>query len=296
MYGLSERALGALCALGSAAAWAVITLQVRRLSPVVSAFTINALRSSVAGVLLVGWVVIERGIGGLTSMSALTFWLLVASIVVGSAFGDTVFFEASRRIGLARAMTISTTYPLIAAVLAAALLGEWISARVALGSALSLVGLAVIVSGRPDQVFEPFARWRGFAAAGLASLSWATSVVLMRIPLHEVDALTAQAVRLPAAGLLMFMTPWARRGMNGVRGGGRGLAVQMLFMGVLTVASSVLFVAGLKHAGVAISTVLSSTAPMFAIPLGAVFLGERLAPRTVVGALVTVAGLAVLEL
>jgi drug/metabolite transporter (DMT)-like permease len=94
----------------------------------------------------------------------------------------------------------------------------------------------------------------------------------------------------------MFMTPWARRGMIGVRVGGPGLALQMLFIGVLTVASSVLFVAGLKYAGVAISTVLSSTAPMFAIPLGAVFLGERLAPRTVVGAVVTVAGLAVLEL
>ena len=296
MYGLSEKALGALCALGSAAAWAIISLQVRRLSPIVSAFTINAVRSSVAGVLLVAWILVERGVGGLTAMSAVTFWLLVASIMVGSAFGDTVFFEASRRIGLARAMTISTTYPLIAAVLAAALLGEWVSARVALGSGLSLVGLAIIVSGRPDQVFEPLARWRGFVAAGLASVSWAASVVLIRIPLHEVDALTAQAVRLPAAGVLMFMTPWARRGMIGIRVGGPGLAFQMLVIGVLTVASSVLFVAGLKHAGVAISTVLSSTAPMFAIPLGAVFLGERLAPRTVVGAVITVAGLAVLEL
>jgi len=296
VYGLSEKTIGALCALGSAAAWAIISLQVRRLSPIVSAFTINALRSSVAGILLVAWILVERGVGGLTAMSAVSFWLLVASIMVGSAFGDTVFFEASRRIGLARAMTISTTYPLIAAVLAAALLGEWVSARVALGSGLSLVGLAIIVSGCPDQVFEPLARWRGFVAAGLASLSWAASVVLIRIPLHEVDALTAQAVRLPAAGVLMFMTPWARRGMIGLRVGGPGLALQMLVIGLLTVASSVLFVAGLKHAGVAISTVLSSTAPMFAIPLGAVFLGERLAPRTVVGVVVTVAGLAVLEL
>ena len=47
---------------------------------------------------------------------------------------------------------------------------------------------------------------------------------------------------------------------------------------------------------VAVSTVLSSTAPMFALPLGALCLGERLAARTVAGALVTVAGLAVLEL
>jgi drug/metabolite transporter (DMT)-like permease len=70
----------------------------------------------------------------------------------------------------------------------------------------------------------------------------------------------------------------------------------LALLGLLTVASSLLFVTGLKYAGVAVSTVLSSTAPMFAIPLGALCLGERLAARTVAGGIVTVAGLAVLEL
>jgi drug/metabolite transporter (DMT)-like permease len=42
--------------------------------------------------------------------------------------------------------------------------------------------------------------------------------------------------------------------------------------------------------------VLSSTGPLFAIPLEFVFLGERLAPRVVTGALVTVLGIAMLEL
>jgi drug/metabolite transporter (DMT)-like permease len=58
----------------------------------------------------------------------------------------------------------------------------------------------------------------------------------------------------------------------------------------------VMFVAGVKYAGVAVTSVLSSTAPMFAIPLGVVFLGERVTVRALLGCAVTVAGIVVLHL
>jgi drug/metabolite transporter (DMT)-like permease len=58
----------------------------------------------------------------------------------------------------------------------------------------------------------------------------------------------------------------------------------------------VLFVASLKYAGVAIGSVLSATAPLFALPLGVIFLGERVSVWTVLGALVAVAGIVVLQL
>jgi drug/metabolite transporter (DMT)-like permease len=57
-----------------------------------------------------------------------------------------------------------------------------------------------------------------------------------------------------------------------------------------------MFVAGVKYAGVAVASVLSSTAPMFAIPLGAFALGERPTASAVAGTLLTVAGIAVLQL
>ena len=41
---------------------------------------------------------------------------------------------------------------------------------------------------------------------------------------------------------------------------------------------------------------VSSTAPLFALPLGVLFLGERASVWTVLGALVAVAGIVVLQL
>ena len=202
---LSEAGLGALAALGSAATWAVIGLQVRQLSPALNSVTINAVRTSVSGGLLLGWVILTQGTAELLAMSPTAFGLLALSIAVATGIGDTAFFESSRSIGLARAMTVSTTYPVIAAVLAAALLGELVSARVAAGSLVTLAGLVLIVSARSDHTPAHLGLRLGLAVAVLAAVAWAVSVILLRPPLREMGALTAQAVRLPVAGALLSM-------------------------------------------------------------------------------------------
>jgi drug/metabolite transporter (DMT)-like permease len=66
-------------------------------------------------------------------------------------------------------------------------------------------------------------------------------------------------------------------------------------LSALTAVSSLMWVAGLKYSNVMVATVLSSTSPTFALVLGAFFLGERLTPFAVVGALLTVAGIVVLK-
>jgi drug/metabolite transporter (DMT)-like permease len=293
----SDAALGALAALGSACIWAVISLLVRRLSPLFNSLTLNALRSLVAGALLVGWVLMTRGAAELTSVTPWAFGMLALSIVIAVGIGDTLFFESARSLGLARAMTLSMTYPLIATLLAAVLVGEPITVPVIAGSALALGGLALIAIARQRNGHgPPEAIWPGIGTATLASVAWAVSVIALRPPLAEMDATTAQALRLPVAGALLFATPWTWGALPRIRASGPSTWWALAALGLLTSFSSVLFVAGLKYAGVAVATVLSSTAPMFAIPLGMIFLGERMAPAAIVGTVATVAGIAVLQL
>jgi drug/metabolite transporter (DMT)-like permease len=290
----SDPAVGALCALGAALAWSVTSLLARTLMPHYGSVTINAIRSGIAGILLVSCVVVIDGPAALVTMSATTFAVLVVSIVVAIGVGDTVFFESSRAIGLGRAMTIATTYPIGAAVLAAALYGERITTTIATGTLLTLSGVALIVGVRTEA--RPERLWFGVWTAVVASVAWAVSTVMMKTPLHEIDPLTAQAVRLPLASALLWLTPWARGAGAALREAGRGPLLRIGVLGVITAASSVLFVASLKYAGVAIGSVLSATAPLFALPLGVMFLGERVSAWTVLGALVAVAGIVVLQL
>jgi drug/metabolite transporter (DMT)-like permease len=288
--------LGALCALGSGLTWAVINLMVRRLTPPFNSVSINALRTTVAGGLLVAWLIITGGVSRLASIPAGDFFLLAFSIVLASSVGDTVFFESTPRIGLAPALTISMTYPLMATIFAALALGEPVTFRMLAGSVLTLGGLVMIVRARGGVAHDVSGWWLGFGCAVLASLAWALAAILLKAPLREIDAITAQAIRMPIAGLLLFATPWARGALATAARGGPPVFGRVALLCVLTVFSATLFTAGLKYAGVALGTVLSSTAPMWAVPLGYVGLGERLPPLALAGLVITVIGIVVLQL
>src|SRR5438093_9570829 len=276
-------------------AWAVTSLLARSLMPELGSVAINAIRSTIGGVLLVAWVLATAGVGAFTAISASAWVLLTLSIVIAIAIGDTVFFESSRALGVGRAMTISTTYPVGAAAIAAVFLDEPVTLPIAVGTLVTLAGLALIVApwaGRPPE--ERF--WFGVGTAALASLAWAVSTVLVKPPLAEMDAVTAQAIRLPLASAFLWLTPWARGTPRALALSGRSARLRIVVLGVITSVSSVMFVAGVKYAGVAVASVLSSTAPMFAIPLAVAFLGERLTARAILGVAVTVGGIVVLQL
>jgi drug/metabolite transporter (DMT)-like permease len=287
--------VGALCALGSALSWAVTSLLVRSLTPPFGTLTINAVRTTLCAALILAWALLAGGLGRLTTVSAESLVLLGVSIVLAIAIGDTLFFESTRTLGLGRAMTVSMSYPVVAALLAAALLGERITVPIAVGGLLTLGGLVLVVAVRAGEPPLPGA-WRGVGGALLAALAWGISVVALRPPLAEMDPVTAQAVRLPVGAALLWALPWAQRGAPALARAGRAVALRLLVLSVVTAASSVMYVASVKHAGVAIATVLSSTAPLFAVPLGIVFLGERLPAAALVGAVIAVAGIVVLRL
>jgi len=292
---MSDPTFGALCALASALSWSVTSLLARALIPHYGSVTINAVRSGVAGVLLVAVVVVVDGPHTLFAMSRATFVQLTVSIVAAIGIGDTVFFESTRAIGLSRAMTIATTYPVGAALLAAAFLDEPLTVPIIVGSLLTLGGIALIVSVRTGEA-RPERLAFGVWTAVLASVAWAVSTVMMKLPLGEIEPLTAQAVRLPLASALLWLTPWTWGAVGAMRKAGRGPLVTIGVLSAVTAASSVLFVASLKYAGVAVGSVLSSTAPVFALPLGVIFLGERIAALTVLGVLLALAGIVVLQL
>jgi drug/metabolite transporter (DMT)-like permease len=294
--GLSAEALGALAGLGSALTWAVTSLLVRTLVPPFQAVAINAIRAALSGVLLLGVILLTGGARALTSISGPSFVLLIVSIVAAIGVGDTVFFDSTRRLGLGRAMSISMTYPVVAALLAITFMDERVTPQVALGSALTLGGLLLIVGSRGDGEVSDAVAWRlGVAGAAVAAVAWGVSAVLMKAPLREVDAVTAQAVRLPIASAILFATPWARGAMGQLRASEPATVWRIAVLSLLTAVSSVMYVASLKYAGVTVATVLSSTAPLFAIPLGLLCLGERLSAGPVLGAVVAVAGIAVLQ-
>jgi drug/metabolite transporter (DMT)-like permease len=290
-------AFGAVWALLSAVIWTLIGVSARALARYFNVLTVNMLRSAVGGVLL-GLVVLALGsAGSLLAVSPWAWLLLTVSVITAFAIGDTAFFESTKTIGLARAMTISMIYPLIASALGVWLLGERITTPIAVGTLVTLAGLAVIVSERTAAAGgESGEARRGLGLALLSAVVWGISPVMMAPAIAEVDPVSIQAVRLPLAAGVLWITPWSRGAGARVRRDLRAVGPLLLVIGVLTALSAVTWVAALKYAGITVTTVLSSTSPLFAIPIGLVAFGERVSARAVGGILLAVAGIVLLSL
>src|SRR3989442_760896 len=120
---ITEPAFGAACALASAFSWAVTSLLVRRLGVMCSMITINAVRISASGLVLLAISLTGSARVELAVMSAATLVLVASSTVLAAGIGDSIFFECARVLGLGRAMALAMTYPLMAAAFAAIFLG-----------------------------------------------------------------------------------------------------------------------------------------------------------------------------
>ena len=297
MPDLTTPAFGAVWALLSALIWTLIGVCARALARYFNVLTVNMLRSAVGGVML-GLVVLALGsAGSLRAVSPWAWMLLTVSVITAFAIGDTAFFESTKTIGLARAMTISMIYPLIASGLGVWLLGERITTPVALGTLVTLAGLALIVSERTVTAGgESGEARRGLGLALLSAVVWGVSPVMMAPAISEVDPVSIQAVRLPLAAGVLWITPWSRGAGARVRRDLRAVGPLLLVIGFLTALSAVTWVAALKYAGITVTTVLSSTSPLFAIPIGLVAFGERVSARAVGGILLAVAGIVLLSL
>jgi O-acetylserine/cysteine efflux transporter len=258
--------------------------------------TINAVRITASGavVLAIGLATTARA--ELAAMSGVTFLLMAAATILAAGIGDSIFFECARVLGLGRAMTLAMTYPLMAAAFAAIFLGEPITLRATVGAVTTLAGLGLIVRAQGGGGGTHEGQRRMVLLSFVVAFTWAASAIMTKPAMSELSPLAAQSIRLPIVAAFLWMTPWARAGLPALVGAGRPVVMPLVVLSVLTVVSSMTWIAGLKYADVIVATVLSSTSPLFALGLAALFLGERLSVAAVLGALLTIAGIVVLDI
>jgi drug/metabolite transporter (DMT)-like permease len=218
-------------------------------------------------------------------------------MITGLGIGDSLYFEALKRIGVARAMPISMGYPVLASLGAVVLLGEPLGALAVVGIALTLGGVYLVaLPGRAAQAKSgdpmPGVRgyWTGVILAAAAAVSWSCSTLALGPALELVDVPTAGAIRLPAVSVVLWTT--ARHfGVLPKLSALRGHALPaILATGATTVAATALFLQSVALAGPGRAAVLSATSPLFAVPYSVLFLGERGNWQIAAGTVCTVIG------
>jgi drug/metabolite transporter (DMT)-like permease len=283
---------GAIAGLLAALFWAVNGLLIRAHGAGLQAVTINALRCSITGVVFLAlWPFIATH----QPVQPLTWVFLGTSLVAGLGVGDSLYFEAIKRIGVARAMPISMGYPVLAALGASVLLGESLSVVAVVGIALTLGGVYLVAqpSGFLDDP-APVGYWRGVLLAAIAAVSWSFSTIALRPVVLEMDVPTVSAVRMPLASALLWTVAWrSHRLPKAADLRGRHL-LAIAATGLVTVLTTYLFLQSVQLAGAGRAAVLTATSPLFGVPFSILFLGERGSGRLGIGTVCSVIGVALL--
>jgi len=290
--------IGELSGLASALFWACNSVLLRWLAPRADVIALNAVRCLIAAVLLLGALALQGRLRALLAVPWEPGVLLVASVLIGVGLGDSLYFHALRLVGVAQAQPLSMSYPLITAVLAMVLLGEALTLATLGGILLVVLGVYGVATAhsRLRRGAGGLSALRSGRLAGLAlSLGaagcWACSTILLRPALASVDVWVATAVRLIAAALVLtlYAAPRVPR-VGRVAWRQPAFTFGVLGLGVGTALAIALFVTSVLYAGAARAAALSSTSPLFGVPIAAILLKEPLTLRLICGVGLIVAG------
>src|SRR5207248_10487685 len=108
----------------------------------------SVLRSFLCAVVLVGYCAWSGLIPSIFDADPRALLYLVGSTLSSIVIGDSLYFLAAARIGVARALPIASSFPLITTIGAVTLLGETLTPALLAGSILVVVGVALISGER----------------------------------------------------------------------------------------------------------------------------------------------------
>ncbi|HKV12896.1 MAG TPA: DMT family transporter [Thermoanaerobaculia bacterium] len=301
---LSPHYTGQLAALGAATCWAFSALSFETAGKRIGALTLNLIRLVIAFFFLSLAAWIARGVPLPVDASPHAWLWLTVSGLVGFVFGDLCLFRSFLLIGARLSMLMMSLAPVLTAVIGWLVLGETLTGQDLLGMTLTVTGIgwAVLERRKPSEgSSHPHHRppLAGIALGFGGALGQAGGLVLSKLGMGSYPAFSATQIRVIAgmAGyvILYFALRWWPRVWPALRNRqALGFASIGAFFGPFLGVSLSLVAVRDTVAGVAAS--IMALTPVLIIPLTVLLRRERVGVGGVLGALVAVAGVAVLFL
>jgi drug/metabolite transporter, DME family len=293
-------------ALLAAALWAVsvtiLTVQTRR----IGAISVNAVRSLSAALFVLLLIPFSGALSELRGISASTAVAVVGSGVLAMGLGDSLYLASLPLLGVSRAVPISNgLYPLLALLIAAVWLDENVTWLILLGTGLVIVGVSLLVGESSPAVAgdgngshggpagAPAGQWRrGLFLLILACVVWAVSTVWLKAGMGDLDVIAAGVIRIVINALILLPVAGLVGGRREIAGNGMRNTAALAAAGVLGIGiGSLFYIFAVQEVGAGRTAVLTSTQPLFALPLAVLFLREKITPKVVLGTALCILGI-----
>jgi drug/metabolite transporter (DMT)-like permease len=230
----------------------------------------------------------------LATVSMASIALLSISVLVGAVIGDTVYLMSQEIIGVSYAFPLAMSYPILTSLFTSIFLNEELMLGRFAGAIVTVIGTVLLSreqgtdtenanqSKRPNLV--------GLILAFATSVLYAGSTTILQVGVAGVDPISGNFIRV-LTGSVAFVPIFALARRGGMKIPSKGVAKVIAVAGLFGMAiSSLFYVTAVKLVGAAVTSVLASTAPLFAVPASVICLKESLSLVGVVGVLATVIG------
>ena len=289
--------LGEFAALLTAFFWTVTSLSFESASHRIGSVAVNILRLLIGFVFLSVFNLVHRGFFLPVDASYENWIWLTLSGLVGFVFGDLFLFKSYTMIGSRFSMLIMTLVPPITAFFSFIILGERLTLFHYLGMTLTFTGIAMAIfsrSAKGEKLSLKLAP-RGILYAFGGAVGQALGLVLSKFGMKEYDPFAATQIRIIAGiiGYTILVTVLFRWGSvaKGIKNKeGMLLTTLGAFFGPFLGVSFSLIAVKFTEAGIA-STIMALV-PVFIIIPAVLLFKQKVTLPEMLGAIVSVAGVA----
>lgn len=292
--------IGELSALLTAFLWSITSLLFASAVPRIGSVQLNVSRQLIA-LFLLSIIILIFGFN--VSLSSRQILFLSLSGFIGLTFGDSFLFLAYREIGARISMLMMSLSPAFAAILAFLLLKEKLNLISISGIIVTISGIILVVYDRGGNKSEKI-NYTGLFFALLASIGQGIGLVLAKIAFMEannsLNGFVATSVRLAASiSILLPASILMRKLKNLIEVFRKDPKALWLTIGgsiagpVLGITFSLI---AISHTKVGIASTIMALPPVIMLPMVRYFFNEKLTYRSIIGAFIAVAGVAILFL
>ena len=255
-----------------------------------------AVRTAIAAALAIVFVLVAS-----PGDANLDLPITTIAIVLGSALfpmvGDVSFVRAIALEDLSRVFTVSTSLYILLSVAGSVLFfGEPFSWFLVGGGVAVLAGSRLVLNeskAEAESTLQKVRRREPLFALRLSiftALFWSAGLLAVSEALESVEPLTATLLRLPFMALTLVLFVGLRGDLQ-LKGSSTRDVQTLAISAVLVLGSTLLFLLSAKLSSAGTVAVLTSTSPIFAVPLAFFVLKERVTPRILSGTAVCMAGI-----
>lgn len=290
---------GELAALTTAICWTVTAVCFESAGKKVGSLAVNFIRLLIAFVLLGVFTLITRGMFlPFDATSANWLWLLVSGLI-GFVIGDLFLFQAYVEIGSRISLLIMASAPPLTAILGFFFMGERITLTGIVGMLVAMAGIVLVILSRnkDDKKIKLSYSAKGILYAFIGALGQALGLIFSKFGMGSYNPFAATQIRVIAAmiGFAIVITVSKNWGKLGIAfkdaSAMKFISVGSFFGPFLGVSFSLLAV---QYTATGIVSTITSISPILIIPASIMIFKEKVLPKEMLGALITIIGVAFL--